>query len=95
MSTEPCVKQVGNLRGKSNCFFFALKAWFRWKNKGAYWAVRKLREERNWIGLHWLVNYKGRWIHFEPISPKETIIESAIHKLWYEGTIKRTDAISD
>jgi hypothetical protein len=73
---------------KSNCLFFAFKAWWRWRKKRAYVAFRK---SDHITGLHWLVNYKGRWIHFQPRKPKERLAKAIIHKLYFEGYISRRD----
>ena len=73
---------------RSNCFFFSARAWWRWRKRGAYWCVRN---SRNIAGWHWSVHYRGRFIHYEPLEPRKTWLRAAIHKLWYEGTIKRGD----
>ena len=73
---------------RSNCFVFAVGAWWRWRHRGAYWAVRQSRHIAGW---HWLVNHRGRWIHFEPLEPRDGWLRAAIHKLWYDGHIKRGD----
>ena len=67
---------------------FAAVAWWRWRDRGAYWALRKSRHIAGW---HWLVNHRGRWIHYEPREPKATWLKAAAHKVWYVGTIKRGD----
>ena len=52
---------------RSNCALFAVRAWWRWRSSGAYLSIRKSRHITVW---HWLVRYRGRWIHYEPIVPK-------------------------
>lgn len=73
---------------RCNCFVFALLAWWRWRRKGAYWA---LRQSRHIAGWHWLVHYRGRWVHYEPIAPRPECWRAAVHKLWYRGRIVRGD----
>lgn len=74
-------------RGRSNCFVFALLAWWRWRRDGAYFAVRQSRHITGW---HWLVYHRGRWVHFEP----QRVLSgwrAAAHKLWYRGYVRRGD----
>jgi hypothetical protein len=73
---------------RSNCFFFAFHAWWRWRKRGAYWW---LRESRHIAGWHWGVHYRGRFIHYEPVAPKPQWWRASLHKIWYHGTIKRGD----
>jgi hypothetical protein len=72
---------------RCNCFVFALAAWLRWRSQGAVWGVRN---SRHITGLHWMVFHRGRWIHYEPLTPK-SMPQAAWHKLWYHGHIKRGD----
>jgi hypothetical protein len=88
MFTALFAKLAGSLKGRNNCLFFALAAWWRWRKKGAYLSWRL---SRNITGLHWVVHYKGRVIHYEPINPKKTWFKAAIDKIWYRGKIHRTD----
>jgi hypothetical protein len=73
---------------RSNCFVFALVAWWRWRKRGAYWW---LRESRHIAGWHWGVHYRGRFIHYEPVAPRRGWLSAAMHKVWYRGVIKRGD----
>jgi hypothetical protein len=73
---------------RSNCFFFAAIAWWRWRRKGAYWWMR---ESRHIAGWHWGVYYRGRFIHYDVLEPRSPWWRAAIHKLWYEGRIRRND----
>ena len=73
---------------RSNCFVFAFLAWWRWRHRGAYFALRKSRHIAGW---HWLVYYRGRWIHYEPRDPRKIWAAAAIHKVWYDGQIRRRD----
>lgn len=73
---------------RCNCLVFAALAWWRWRRRGAYFALRR---SRHIAGLHWLVYYRGRWIHFDPLAPKQNMVAAAFHKLWYLGRIRRGD----
>jgi hypothetical protein len=73
---------------RGNCFVFAARAWWRWRKQGAYWA---LRQSRHIAGWHWLVHHRGRWIHYEPLAPRSGWCRTAVHKVWFEGRIRRGD----
>jgi hypothetical protein len=74
---------------RSNCFFWALVAWWRWRRQGAYFALRLSRHIWGW---HWLVYHPRfkRWVHYEPRwvdgCPKVIWV-----KLLYPGIVKRDD----
>jgi len=74
---------------RSNCLVFAARAWWRWRKQGAYFALRR---SRHISGLHWLVNHRGRWVHFEPVRPKAAWWLAVFDKLYYRGRIRRSDS---
>ena len=78
---------------RSNCFVFALRAWWRWRKHGGrvYWW---LRDSDHVAGWHWGVEYKGRKIHYTPRHPKGMPV-AMIDKIWYHGHIKRNDDADD
>ena len=65
---------------------FALRAWIRW------WphAYLSTRPSHHVTGLHWLVHYRGRFIHFAPRRPKG-MPAAILDKLYYDGIIRRRD----
>lgn len=72
---------------RSNCLFFAVAAWWRWRKRGAYLSLRLSRHIAGW---HYLVNHRGRWIHYEPVDP-QPLPQALWHKLWYIGRVRRSD----
>jgi len=74
---------------RSNCFLFALVAWWRWRKRGGrvYWWVR---DSDHIAGWHWGVEYRGRKVHYEPLQPRPLPM-ALWHKLWYRGRIVRGD----
>lgn len=74
---------------RSNCLFFAWKAWRRW---GGYFALRKVRHPSG-VGWHWLVRHPrfDRWVGWEPHEYYESPMREALAKLWYPGRIARDD----
>jgi hypothetical protein len=73
---------------RSNCLLFALSAYWRWRKKGAYLCVRPSRHIAGW---HWMVHYRGRFVHFSPDEPQPQWWIAVIHKLWFSGRIRRSD----
>lgn len=77
---------------RSNCFFFALSLWLRWRKQGAYFAVRNTR---HLVGWHWVVQHPKykRWIGYEPYVYHGTWWREAVAKFWYRGKIVRDDKL--
>ena len=43
-------------------------------------------------GWHWSWSQDGvRFIHFEPVFRKRSLVSAAVHKLWFTGRIRRYD----
>jgi hypothetical protein len=73
---------------RSNCFFFALSLWMR---RGGYIRLRRVHAPLPY-GWHWSWSQDGvRFVHFEPVSRKQTTASAALHKLWFIGRIRRYD----
>lgn len=60
-----------------------------WWKHGGYVAMRT---SRHITGFHWLWSKDlKRWIHYEPIKPKQNFFSASLHKIWYKGTIRCSD----
>jgi hypothetical protein len=58
---------------------------------GGYCAIRRTKPPLTY-GWHWQWSPdRVRWLHYEPIRRETKWWRAAIHKLWFEGRIRRYD----
>ena len=74
---------------KSNCLFFAVKKFYK---NGGYLAIRRSHFSRFIPHFIWVKDLKDAEIeHFQPEDPRTNFLMILIHKIYFKGTINKTD----